>query len=155
MGGHGYAVGAAVGTYVGRGDIGGVGDVVYASSSVSFAIICGRLRSDGLVVAATLGGVTVSFTLGDVAGISFATCFAASLSKTVFVLSKMVVRALIWSILLGTRGGGMFPRRALVSCFAAWTIASAGVIAGLVMCLCLKITVSDPLIRLVSRFHPQ
>jgi hypothetical protein len=122
---------------------------------VSFLIRFGRLRSDGLVVAATLGGVAASFTLGDVAGISFETCFAASLLKAAFVLSKMVVRALMWSITLGTRGGGMFPRRACVSCLVAWTIASAGVIAGLVMCLCLNITVSGPLIRLVSLFHPQ
>ena len=52
-------------------------------------------------------------------------------------------------MLLATNGGGILTHNALVSCLDDCTIASAGVIDGFVIYLCLKITNSDPCTALV------
>ena len=55
----------------------------------------------------------------------------------------------MWSIPLLTSFGGILPLSASVGYFAVCTIASAGVTVGVVIYLCLNITVLDPLIDLV------
>ena len=113
------------------------------------------LSSGGILgdVECTLGGCTLG---GAAGGSGVSTCCVAS---TLFLYSSAVplntfVTCFSVSNPLWTRDGGTFPHNASVSCFVAWMIASAGVTHGLVMYLCLDLTVSEPFIPRILGNHP-